>query len=205
MNTIQETPTGLFNGYEIILGSSSPRRHAFMNALEIPFTIAIRSIEETYNPNLKKHEITEFLAKEKTKPYLNDLSDKQILITSDTIVWHQEKALMKPKNEQEAFEMIESLSNSTHDVISSVAFTTTTHQKVVTDTTKVTFQKLYKPEIQHYIKHYKPLDKAGSYGIQDWIGLIGISKIEGNYNTVVGMPTHLVYRTLLEMTTSSKE
>ena len=194
-----ETSKKRFNKFEIILGSSSPRRQAFFKALEIPFTIDVRSIDEQYPLELKANEITEFLAKAKSKPYTG-LNDKQILITSDTIVWHKDQALLKPKNKEQAINTIQKLSNKTHQVITSVAFTTQKQQYIKTDTTNVTFEQLDLEEIKHYVNQYKPFDKAGAYGIQEWIGLIGISKIEGSYNTVVGLPTHLVYQTLKKIT-----
>lgn len=187
-----------FNKYEIILGSSSPRRQAFFKALEIPFSIDVRNIDEQYPNELRAHEITEFLARKKSTPY--DIQDKQILITSDTIVWQENQALLKPKDKKQAIETIQKLSNKTHQVITSVAFTTKDKQYIKTDTTDVTFEKLEIEEITHYVNQYQSLDKAGSYGIQEWIGLIGISQIKGSYNTVVGLPTHLVYQTLKEIT-----
>ena len=124
------------------------------------------------------------------------MKENDILITSDTIVWHNNKALGKPINEADAFQIIKSLSDSTHEVITSVCFTTKTFEKTLNAITKVTFKKLTNEEISHYITTYKPFDKAGAYGIQEWIGIIGVTKIEGSYFNVMGLPTHLVYKTL---------
>ena len=185
--------------HRIILASGSPRRHQFLKDLEIPFIVEHKSIKEEYPEHLKASEITDFLSELKAKIFLKELKSQDILITSDTIVWHKGEALGKPRSISEAFKMIESLSGSTHDVITSVTLTTNKLQKTVNDTTKVTFKELSKYEIDYYIENFHPLDKAGAYGIQEWIGLIGITRIEGSYFNVVGLPTHLVYKTLLEI------
>ena len=122
-----------------------------------------------------------------------------ILITSDTVVWYKGKSLAKPAGIKEAYEMLTALSNDWHDVITSVSFTTKTSQKTVNHTTRVKFKALTKDEIQYYVEKYKPFDKAGGYGIQEWIGLIGIEEIQGSYTNVVGLPTQLVYKTLMNM------
>ena len=185
--------------HKIILASGSPRRHQFLNELDVPYTVDLRPVKEHYPNHLKGSEITNYLSELKAKVFLKELNDKDILITSDTIVWHNEEALGKPEDPSEAYKMLESLSGTTHKVITSVTFTTTTLQKTVHSTTAVTFKKLSREEIEYYIQNYDPLDKAGAYGIQEWIGLIGITRIEGSYFNVVGLPTHMVYKTLLEI------
>ncbi|WP_223033471.1 Maf-like protein [Hanstruepera marina] len=182
--------------YHIILASGSPRRQQFFRDLGIDFEIRLKPVKEEYPKRLKHFEISDYLAQLKALPFKADLNPNDILITSDTIVWHNNQALGKPKSSQDAFNMIQSLSNSTHEVITSVCFTTTQLQKTVNAVTKVTFKNLTDSEIQYYIDTCKPFDKAGSYGIQEWIGQIGITKIEGSYFNVVGLPTHLVYKTL---------
>ncbi|WP_458626034.1 Maf-like protein [Winogradskyella sp. PC D3.3] len=182
--------------YHIILASASPRRHAFLKAINLDFTIELKPVEEIYPKHLKREEITDFLAKLKAKPFLEGLQEKDILLTSDTIVWLDNKAIGKPKDEADAFKMIKSLSNKTHEVVTSICFTQNNKQRIVNTTTKVTFKSLSDAEIQYYVSTYKPLDKAGAYGIQEWIGAIGITSIEGSYNNVVGLPTHLLYETL---------
>lgn len=182
--------------FNIILASASPRRQAFLKAMDLNFEIRLKPIEEIYPENLKKEEITDFLSKLKTEPFLETLQTNDILITSDTIVWLEGKALGKPKDEAEAFLMIKSLSNKTHQVVTSICFTHKSKQDVVNTITKVTFKALTDAEINYYISTYQPLDKAGAYGIQEWIGAIGITSIEGSYNNVVGLPTHLLYKTL---------
>jgi septum formation protein len=182
--------------YNIILASASPRRHAFLKSMNIDFEVRIHPVEEVYPDTLKGTEITDYLAILKAHAFKNQLKEKDILITSDTIVWLDGKAVEKPKDKDDAFIMISSLSNKTHEVMTSICFTQTTQQKVVNTTTKVTFKELSDDEIWYYINTYKPLDKAGAYGIQEWIGAIGITNIEGSYNNVVGLPTHLLYETL---------
>ena len=182
--------------YNIILASGSPRRQQFFKELGINFEVRLKPVKEEFPPRLQHFEISDYLAQLKALAFKDGLKPNDILITSDTIVWHNNKALGKPDTEDHAFQMIKSLSHSTHEVITSVCFTTATLQKTVNATTKVTFKALTNSEIEYYIKLCKPFDKAGSYGIQEWIGQIGITKIEGSYFNVVGLPTHLVYKTL---------
>ncbi|TCK64857.1 septum formation protein [Winogradskyella wandonensis] len=183
----------------IILASGSPRRHEFFKALDLEFEVRLKPVEEIYPEHLQREDITDYLSKLKAEPFLPELKQNDILVTSDTIVWHNNKALGKPKDENEAYKMIKSLSNATHSVISSACFTTLTQQIVVNTTTWVTFKRLSDEEIWYYINNFKPFDKAGAYGIQEWIGAVGITAIKGSYNNVVGLPTHLVYETLIRM------
>ncbi|MBC9796979.1 Maf-like protein [Sinomicrobium weinanense] len=189
---LQET----LKNYNIILASGSPRRHQFFRELGIDFEIRLKNVEEIYPERLRGSDIPDYLAQLKALPFREELQEKDILITSDTIVWHREKALGKPKNREEAVEMIKTLSNDSHEVITSICFTTPHLQKTVNATTKVFFNSLTNGEITHYIDRFKPFDKAGAYGIQEWIGLVGIRKIEGSYFNVVGLPVHLMYNTL---------
>ncbi|MEW4922613.1 Maf-like protein [Algibacter sp. 2305UL17-15] len=182
--------------HNIILASASPRRQAFFKDLELDFEIRLKPIKEEYPPRLRHFEITNYLAQLKALPFKEELLPEDILITSDTIVWHHNKALGKPENEDDAFSILKSLSDATHEVITSVCFTTTNYEKTLHDITKVTFKVLSDEEIKYYLKHYKPFDKAGAYGIQDWIGQIGVTKIDGSYFNVMGLPVHLVYKTL---------
>lgn len=180
----------------IILASGSPRRQQFFKDLGLDFEIRIKPVKEEYPERLNHFEISDYLAQLKSLPFKEELLSNDILITSDTIVWNDHKALGKPKSEADAFQMLKSLSNKTHEVITSVCFTTKSSQKTVNATTKVTFKTLTEDEINFYIEKFKPYDKAGAYGIQEWIGHIGITRIEGSYFNVVGLPTHLVYKTL---------
>lgn len=185
--------------YQIILASGSPRRQQFFKDLGIDFKIDIRSVEEVYPSNLEGAQISDFLAELKASVFTDSLNINDILITSDTVVWHKNKSLAKPADAEEAYDMLKTMSNDWHDVITSVSFTTKNHQKTVHSTTKVKFKALSDDEIWYYINSYKPYDKAGAYGIQEWIGLIAIEEIKGSYANVVGLPTHLVYKTLLDM------
>jgi len=184
--------------YNIILASKSPRRQQFLKDLDIDFTVETKDIEEIYPKELKGVEITDFLSNLKSKSFDN-LLDNDILITSDTIVWLEEKALGKPKNENDAFLMLKSLSGREHEVITSVSIKTNHFQKIINDITTVSFKELTDEEIMYYIKNYKPFDKAGAYGIQEWIGFIAIKNIEGSYFNVVGLPVYKLYKELMNL------
>lgn len=184
----------LLNHHKIVLGSQSPRRQQFLKELNIPFEIKTSDAEENYPEHLVAQEITEFLAKQKADNI--GVANNELLITSDTIVWNHNKALGKPSDKDEAFQILKSLSGGIHEVITSVCLATLQKTKVFTVTTKVYFEELSNEEINFYIENYNPFDKAGSYGIQEWIGLIGISKIEGSYTNVVGLPTNSLYKEL---------
>ena len=182
--------------YSLILASGSPRRQQFFKDLDLDFEIRLKEIEEIFPPELESVEITNYLAELKANAFEGELQPNEILITSDTIVWHNHKALGKPKDKQDAFEILKSLSNATHEVITSVCFKTNIETIVLNEITKVTFNELSDEAILYYIENYKPFDKAGAYGIQEWIGFIGVSKIEGSYANVMGMPTDKVYEYL---------
>lgn len=184
--------------HNIILASGSPRRQAFFKELDLDFSIQVKEVVETYPPHLKYSEVTDYLSQLKASVFV-DLNENDILITSDTIVWKDEKALEKPNDFEEARQMLQNLSGEMHEVITSVCFTSKEFQTTVHDVTKVWFKPLSSEEINYYLKNYKPFDKAGSYGIQEWIGYIGIEKIEGCYFNVMGLPTRLVYKTLTEI------
>lgn len=187
-----------FKNIKIILASGSPRRQQFFKDLDIDFEIRLKEIEEIFPPHLKSYEITDYLAALKANSF-SDLTENELLITSDTLVWLDNEALGKPKDEADAIKMLQKLSGKTHQVVTSVCFKTKNSTEIINDVTQVTFSDLNPEAIEYYIQNYKPLDKAGSYGIQDWIGLIGISKIEGSYTNVVGLPTEKVYRYLLKL------
>ncbi len=183
--------------FNIILASGSPRRQEFFKNLGLDFEIRLKPVKEEYPPRLTHFEISNYLAQLKALPFKDELKENDILITSDTIVWHNNEALGKPKDEDDAFNILKSLSNTTHEVITSVCFTTINSEKTIHNITKVTFKDLTDDEISYYIKTCKPFDKAGAYGIQEWIGQIGITNIEGSYFNVMGLPVHLVYKTLI--------
>uniref|UniRef100_UPI00404A6C56 Maf-like protein n=1 Tax=Flavobacterium sp. TaxID=239 RepID=UPI00404A6C56 len=187
----------MYSNYKLILASASPRRQQFFQEMGLDFDIQIKSVDEIFPDDLRGAEITDFLAELKAKAF-TDIQENEIVITSDTIVWLENKALGKPKDAAEAVAMLKSLSGKTHEVITSVCFKTAKVVTTLHEITKVTFRKLSKPMIEHYVATYKPMDKAGSYGIQEWIGLVGIEKIEGSYTNVVGLPTSLVYNFLTQ-------
>ncbi|WP_341221623.1 Maf-like protein [Polaribacter atrinae] len=184
--------------YNIILASKSPRRQQFFKDLDIDFTIQLKEVEEIYPPELKGTAITDFLADLKSKAFSN-LSEKDLLITSDTIVWLEDKALGKPKDEADAFAMLRALSGKKHEVITSISIKSSHFQKIVNDTTVVSFKELSDDEIHYYIKNYQPFDKAGAYGIQEWIGFIAIENLEGSYFNVVGLPIQKLYIELMNL------
>jgi len=185
--------------YHLILASGSPRRQQFFKDLGLKFEIRLKSVEEVYPEQLQHHEISDYLAILKASVFKDELKANDVLVTSDTVVWHEGVSLAKPQDAQEAFDMIAAMSGKSHEVITSVCFTTATSQKVVNETTKVYFEHISSEEIHYYINNFKPFDKAGAYGIQEWIGNTKISRIEGSYTNVVGLPTHLVYKMLSEI------
>jgi len=184
---------------KIILGSGSPRRKMFLEELGLNFEVRPKSVAEIYPEELKGKEISEYLAKLKATPFKNELEPNQIVITSDTVVWHNNNSLAKAVDKTEAFEMLRTLSGDWHEVITSVCFTTKDTQKTVSGTTKVKLKDFTDDEINYYIETCQPFDKAGAYGIQEWIGMIGITEIQGSYTNVVGLPTDLVYQTLNDL------
>ena len=181
------------SAYSIILASGSPRKQQFFKDLDLDFEIRLKEVEEIFPETLKAEEITNYLSILKANAFEGELQDNDLLITSDTIVWHKNCPLGKPKDAQEAFEILKSLSNNTHEVITSVCFKTKNKTEVISETTKVTFNALSDEAIQYYLDNYQPFDKAGAYGIQEWIGFIGGSKIEGSYTNVRGPPTDKVF------------
>ena len=181
----------------IILASGSPRRQQFFKEMDLNFTIQLKEVAEIYPDHLKAEEITNFLAELKANTFENELKENDILVTSDTIVWLNEKALGKPRDYDDAFAMLQEIANQTHEVITSVCLKTMQTTETFHCVTKVTFSSLADTHIRYYLDKYAPFDKAGSYGIQDWIGLIGISKIEGSYTNVVGLPTEMLFQKLM--------
>lgn len=186
-----------FENTKIILASGSPRRQEFFNNLDLDFEIRLKEIEEIFPETLQSLEITDYLAKLKASAFDEELLENELLITSDTLVWLNGKAFGKPSDYNNAFQMLQELSNKTHEVITSVCFKTKHKIEIINDVTKVTFGLLSDETIKYYLDNYKPFDKAGSYGIQEWIGLVGIINIDGSYTNVVGLPTEKVYRYLL--------
>lgn len=183
--------------YEILLASKSPRRKSLLEKLNIDFKI-ITNIEtdETYPNNLKITEIPKFLAKKKAKSYKNIITEKNILITADTIVILKNKVINKPTDSKNAKSILQSLSNNMHTVITGVCITSKQKQICFSEKSQVFFGELTNKEIEYYINKYKPFDKAGAYGIQEWIGYIGISKINGSFYNIMGLPLKKLYENL---------
>ena len=199
---------------KIILGSQSPRRRELMAGLDLPFTAINIEADESFPANLQAGDIPYYISRAKAHAYAPKLTENQLLITADTIVWCDDRMLGKPHNAAEAFAMLRSLSGKTHQVFTAVTFaeklstldfqrddfsqlSTLNYQlSTIVDRTDVTFKELSDAEINYYIDHYKPFDKAGAYGIQEWIGYIGCTALNGSYFNVMGFPVHLVYAEL---------
>lgn len=184
------------SNFKLVLGSKSPRRQSLIQELGFPVEIRIKEVEEIYPDDLSSEKVPEFLAKLKAAPLRDSLSDDEILVTSDTIVLLDGEVIGKPKNADGAKQMLARLSGNAHTVISGVCLTSNKKQYAFSSHTKVFFDVLSSDEINHYVDTFQPMDKAGSYGIQEWIGYIGVSKIEGCYYNVMGLPLHDLYREL---------
>ena len=182
--------------YKVVLASKSPRRHELLRGLEIPFTARTKEVDESFSEYLKGAEIPVYLSEKKAAAFLEELAEDELLITSDTIVWLGDHVFNKPGSEEEAVEMIATLSGCQHEVITAVCITTRQKQRTFYDLTKVYFAALEREDIRHYVKKYKPMDKAGAYGIQEWIGYAGIDRIEGSFYNVMGFPTQKFYKEL---------
>ncbi|GAA0879597.1 Maf-like protein [Algoriphagus jejuensis] len=180
----------------IILASSSPRRQELLRGLEVEFEVNVNPVDETLPTDLPVEYAAAYLSKLKAENYPDMLAENEILITADTVVILKNQILGKPNSEHEAFDMIKKLSGTTHRVMTAVTMRGYKKSVTLEDETKVTFRFLDEEEIWHYVRKYKPFDKAGAYGIQEWIGFIGVSSIEGSYFTVMGFPQHLVYEQL---------
>ena len=186
-------------GYHIILGSGSPRRKELLGELGVKFEVDTKNnFEEIYSEDTPQEQIPEVLAEGKSLGFHRELSDNEILITSDTLVLCDGRVMGKPADREDAADMLKALSGKSHKVITAVTFRTSERKKTVSDTAIVHFKELKDMEIDYYIENYRPFDKAGAYGIQEWIGYIGIDRIEGSYFTIMGLPVHKVYELLLE-------
>jgi septum formation protein len=181
---------------KIILGSGSPRRKELLANLGFTFEVRTKDTDESYPSKMTCEEVSTFLAKQKANALLPELSSNELLICADTVVILDNQILGKPANKEEAIAMLNSLSGNKHDVITGVFIGNSKKQLVFSEKTAVTFNKLSQTDIIHYVDNYQPFDKAGSYGIQEWIGAIGITKIIGSYTNVMGLPTHKVYKLL---------
>ncbi|MBS7321414.1 MAG: septum formation protein Maf [Myroides sp.] len=184
-----------FRNKKIILASNSPRRKQFLTDLGVTFSIQPANVNEEYPSFLKGKDIALYIAEQKASVFSN-IADDEIIITCDTVVWIDDTSLEKPQNKEDALQMLQKLSGKTHEVISAVCIKSKEKEMLFSDTTFVTFNQLSTEDILFYIETYQPYDKAGAYGIQEWIGLVGIEKINGSYTNVVGMPMEKLYKNL---------
>jgi len=184
--------------YRVILGSASPRRKELLAGLDIPFDVIVKNATETIDQSLSLEYIPEHIAEQKFTAFLSDLQEKDFLITSDTLVFCEDKALGKPKSAEEAKQMVQFLSGKTHSVVTGVCIGTKRKHLLFHDIAKVTFAQIAESDIDYYIEKYKPFDKTGSYGVQEWIGYMGIEKLEGSFYTVMGLPVQMLYNKILE-------
>ncbi|MBR6758550.1 MAG: septum formation protein Maf [Bacteroidaceae bacterium] len=183
--------------YKILLASNSPRRRELLSELGIQYeVVSLPEIDETYPPTLTGEEIPIYIARHKAEAYRDMMSPDTMVITADTIVWMDGKVYGKPQNENDARRMLHDLSGRTHTVITGVTITTDEKNKSFAVSTEVTFATLDDNEIDYYVTHYRPLDKAGAYGIQEWIGYIGVTALSGSYFNVMGLPIQRLYNEL---------
>lgn len=190
--------TEALNKYRIILASRSPRRQQLLTELGLHFDVVIKEYPETYPENLKGKEIALFVAQQKASLFKSEIADNEIVITADTIVWCNNKVLGKPLDYEDAARILREISGNTHEVITGVTILSTVREKIFSVSTKVTFDVISDEEIEFYIRSFRPFDKAGAYGIQEWIGIIACTHIEGSYFNVVGLPVHRLYKELQE-------
>lgn len=182
---------------QILLGSASPRRRELMAGLDLPFTAVTIDADESYPADLKAGDIPYYISRAKAKAYAPNLTENQLLITADTIVWLDGHMLGKPHDEAEAFAMLRALSGKTHQVFTAVTFAEKGREmETIVDKTDVTFAELSDEEIRYYVAKYRPFDKAGSYGVQEWIGYVACTSINGSYFNVMGFPVQKVYEIL---------
>ena len=174
--------------YNIILGSGSSRRKELLGMTGINFSVMSVPIDESFPDSLQGTEISEYIVKNKSDAFNNLIKENEIIITADTLVWFENKCLGKPKDKKEAKYMLKLFAGKSHDVITSVGFLTLSNFKVLTESTTVIYKSLTDSEIEYYVENVNPIDKAGSYGIQDWIGMIGVEHVNGSYTSVLGLP-----------------
>jgi septum formation protein len=184
------------NEFNIILASRSPRRQQLLHELGLKFDVVIKEYDEIYPEGLAGEEIARYIAHEKAASFKNELSAKDIVIAADTIVWCNKKVLGKPLDQEDAVAILKEISGNTHEVITGVSIRSLTGELTFSESTKVTFEVFTDEEIAYYIANYKPYDKAGAYGIQEWIGIIACSHIDGSYFNVVGLPVQRLYKEL---------
>jgi septum formation protein len=187
-----------FSKFNIILASQSPRRQQLLSDIGIKFSVKALDVDESFPEGLSKEEIPVYLAELKAKAFLCELKENDLVITADTIVWLDGEVLGKPGDRAEAIKMLQKLSNHEHQVVTGVCLSSKAKQKSFFTVSNVTFKELTDDEIEYYVDNYKPYDKAGAYGIQEWIGYIGITHIEGSFFNVMGLPIQKLYSELLK-------
>lgn len=186
--------------YKIVLASNSPRRRELLSGLNLEYTVRVLpDIDESYPDTLKGEEIPMYISREKAGAYRNSMAEDELIITADTVVCINEKVLGKPRTQEEAKEMLRGLSGKTHQVITGVCLMTCGLQRTFSATTQVTFDVLTEDEIEFYVEKFRPLDKAGAYGVQEWIGFVGVSRLEGSYFNVMGLPVQRLYQELKKL------
>lgn len=186
--------------YKIVLASNSPRRRELLSGLNLEYTVRVLpDINESYPDTLKGEEIPMYISREKAEAYRNSMAEDELIITADTVVCINEKVLGKPRTQEEAKEMLRELSGKTHQVITGVCLMTCGLQRTFSATTQVTFDVLTEDEIEFYVEKFRPLDKAGAYGVQEWIGFVGVSRLEGSYFNVMGLPVQRLYQELKKL------
>lgn len=181
---------------KVLLGSNSPRRQELLSGLGIPYEVVHIDCDEHFTDGLQGEEIPRYIAREKAEAYHKFLRKDEVLITADTIVWIDGRMLGKPKDKDEAKQMLGMLSGHTHQVYTAICLRTDQQEEVLSDRTDVTFKNLTDEEIDEYVEKYLPLDKAGAYGVQEWIGYVAVERIDGSFYNVMGLPTHLLYEAL---------
>ena len=186
--------------YKVILASGSPRRRELMAGLGVNYEVRILpDVDESYPDTLQGEEIPLYIAKEKADAYIPMMQPDELIITADTIVWLDGKVLGKPRDREDALQMLRTMSGRTHKVFTGVCITTTDWQRSFTAQTEVRFATLSEDEIIYYVDNFKPMDKAGAYGVQEWIGFIGVENISGSYYNIMGLPVRKLYRELLKV------
>ena len=187
------------SNYQIILGSGSSRRKELLEMTGIKFTVNSNPVNENFPESLRGKEIAEFIVSKKTKPFREIVKENQIIITADTLVWFEDKCWGKPNDKNDAKKMLKQFAGLSHEVITSVGFLTSNNFEILTEVTEVTYKDLNEKEINYYVDTVNPIDKAGSYGIQDWIGMIGVERIKGSYTSVLGLPVPQVTGQILKI------
>jgi septum formation protein len=200
MVDLSTSPPTVSFATRLVLASNSPRRRQLLTELGLTYEIRLREVDESFPPHLVRAEVAEFLAAHKASAYAPDLAPDELVITADTIVCLDDDVLNKPADEAEAVQMLQRLQGRAHDVYTGVCLLHGDGRRVVfSDQTRVHFRPLSLPEIEHYVRQYQPLDKAGAYGAQDWIGMVAVTRLEGSYFNVMGLPVHRVWEELVKL------